>query len=76
MARRYNPQTPFDVAMKLLKPTSTMSKGVTKKFFLIQKMLKMSFLEALGLMVVLRISQMRYSLYMTQQLLIPGTTQR
>ena len=33
MARRYNPQTPFDVAMKLLKPTSTMSKGVTKKVF-------------------------------------------
>lgn len=33
MARRYNPQTPFDVPMKLLIPTSTVVKGVTKKVF-------------------------------------------
>lgn len=33
MARRYNPQIPFDVPMKLLKPTSTVVKGVTKKVF-------------------------------------------
>lgn len=32
MARKYNPG-PFDVAMKLLKPTSTVVKGVTKKVF-------------------------------------------
>lgn len=33
MARRYNPQQPFDVPMKLLVPTSTVVKGVTKKVF-------------------------------------------
>lgn len=33
MARRYNPQMPFDVPMKLLVPTSTVVKGVTKKVF-------------------------------------------
>lgn len=33
MARRYDPQTPFDVPMKLLIPTSTVVKGVTKKVF-------------------------------------------
>ena len=33
MARRYNPMTPFDVAMKLLVPTSTVVKGVTKKVY-------------------------------------------
>lgn len=33
MARRYNPQQPFDVAMKLLVPTSTIIKGVTKKVY-------------------------------------------
>lgn len=33
MARRFKPNMPFDVAMKLLIPTSTMVKGVTKKVF-------------------------------------------
>lgn len=33
MARRYNPQGPFTVAMKLLIPTSTKVKGVTKKVY-------------------------------------------
>lgn len=33
MARRYNPLTPFDVAMKLLVPTSTMVKGVRKDIY-------------------------------------------
>jgi hypothetical protein len=33
MARRYNPVTPFDVAMKLLVPTSTMVKGVRKDIY-------------------------------------------
>ena len=33
MARRYNPQQPFDVPMKLLLPTSTVVKGVTKKVY-------------------------------------------
>lgn len=33
MARRYDPQMPFDVPMKLLIPTSTVVKGVTKKVF-------------------------------------------
>ncbi len=31
--RRYKPSAPFDVAFKLLKPTSTVVKGVTKKVF-------------------------------------------
>ena len=31
--RRYKPQAPFDVAFKLLKPTSSVVKGVTKKVF-------------------------------------------
>lgn len=33
MSRSYRPNAPFDVAMKLLKPTSTVVKGVTKKVF-------------------------------------------
>ena len=33
MARKYNPSMPFDVAMKLLVPTTTMVKGVAKKVF-------------------------------------------
>ena len=33
MARRYNPVMLFDVPMKLLVPTSTVVKGVTKKVF-------------------------------------------
>lgn len=33
MASHYRPQTPFDVAMKLLIPTETKVKGVTKKVF-------------------------------------------
>lgn len=33
MARQYKPQAPFDVAMKLLVPTSEVVKGVTKKTF-------------------------------------------
>ena len=33
MARRFKPQMPFDVAMKLLIPTETKVKGVTKKVF-------------------------------------------
>lgn len=33
MARRFKPNAPFDVAMKLLIPTSTVVKGVTKKVF-------------------------------------------
>ena len=33
MARRYNPEAPFDVAFKVLKPTSDVIKGVTKKVF-------------------------------------------
>ena len=33
MAKRYNPSMPFDVSMKLLKPTTTVVKGVTKKTF-------------------------------------------
>lgn len=31
--KRFKPQIPFDVAFKLLKPTSTIVKGVTKKVF-------------------------------------------
>lgn len=31
--KKYNPPTPFDVAFKLLKPTSTKAKGVTAKSF-------------------------------------------
>ena len=31
--RAYKPQTPFDVAMKLLVPTETKVKGATKKVF-------------------------------------------
>lgn len=33
MARVFRPNMPFDVAMKLLVPTSTVVKGVTKKVF-------------------------------------------
>lgn len=33
MARQYKPRMPFDVAMKLLIPTETKVKGVTKKVF-------------------------------------------
>lgn len=33
MARAYKPKQPFDVAMKLLVPTSTVVKGVTKKVY-------------------------------------------
>lgn len=33
MARRFKPQMPFDVAMKLLIPTETKVKGTTKKEF-------------------------------------------
>ena len=33
MARRFNPQMPFDVAMKILIPTETKVKGVTQKTF-------------------------------------------
>ena len=33
MARTYKPQTPFDVPMKLLIPTSIVVKGVTKKIY-------------------------------------------
>lgn len=33
MARDFTPAFPFDVAMKLLIPTSTIVKGVTKKVF-------------------------------------------
>lgn len=33
MARSFKPLTPFDVAMKLLKPTTTMVKGVAQKSF-------------------------------------------
>jgi hypothetical protein len=33
MAKSFKPAMPFDVAMKLLVPTSTMVKGVTKKVF-------------------------------------------
>lgn len=33
MARNFKPDAPFDVAMKLLIPTETMVKGVTKKVF-------------------------------------------
>lgn len=33
MARRYKANAPFDVAMKLLTPTNTIVKGVTKKVF-------------------------------------------
>lgn len=33
MAKGYNPQQPFDVAMKLLIPTSQVVKGVTKKTY-------------------------------------------
>lgn len=33
MARRFKPNAPFDVAMKLLIPTSTVVKGVTKKVY-------------------------------------------
>lgn len=33
MARGYKPFTPFDVAMKLLVPTTTVVKGVTKKVY-------------------------------------------
>ena len=33
MARRYRPNEPFTVAMKLLVPTETVVKGVTKKTF-------------------------------------------
>lgn len=33
MARKFNPQMPFDVAMRLLIPTTTKVKGVTKKVY-------------------------------------------
>ena len=33
MAKSYRAYAPFDVAMKLLKPTTTMVKGVTKKIY-------------------------------------------
>lgn len=33
MARKFKPQMPFDVAMKLLIPTETKVKGTTKKVF-------------------------------------------
>lgn len=33
MAKSYRAYAPFDVAMKLLKPTTTMVKGVTKKAY-------------------------------------------
>jgi hypothetical protein len=33
MAKSYRAYAPFDVAMKLLKPTTTMVKGVTKKVY-------------------------------------------
>lgn len=33
MARRYQPHNPFTVAMRLLVPTTTVVKGVTKKEF-------------------------------------------
>ena len=33
MSRRFNPNAPFDVAFKVLKPTETKAKGVTKKTF-------------------------------------------
>lgn len=33
MAKRFTPNAPFDVAMKLLIPTTTKVKGVTKKTF-------------------------------------------
>ena len=33
MARTFKPQTPFDVPMKLLIPTSIVVKGVTKKIY-------------------------------------------
>lgn len=33
MARRYNPEMPFDVPMKLLIPVSSVVKGVTKKTY-------------------------------------------
>lgn len=33
MARRFRPNSPFDVAMKLLIPTSVVTKGVTQKTF-------------------------------------------
>ena len=33
MARSYKPTMPFDVAMKLLVPTTTMVKGVAKKVY-------------------------------------------
>lgn len=33
MARVYKPEMPFDVAMKILTPTTTMVKGVAKKVF-------------------------------------------
>lgn len=33
MARSFRPNMPFDVAMKLLVPTTTMVKGVAKKVF-------------------------------------------
>ena len=33
MAKNFRPSFPFDTAMKLLKPTTTMVKGVTKKVY-------------------------------------------
>ena len=33
MAKRYNPITPFDVAMRVLIPTTTKVKGITKKVY-------------------------------------------
>ena len=40
MSKKYNPAEPFDVPMKLLVPTSTVVKGVTKKIYPLPKDVK------------------------------------